>query len=182
VATPESRARLLTDFGPFVVGDASAKGVLDSVGEPLRSSLRELEPHRFTKPVTSSFDYLEPESDSDLPVYRVNVLAMPLRDETGDPIGVLGLSYMSVRPGLVSLLARGDEAMYERMAKLVEPRSHEGAILFCDLQGSSELARALPTSNYFRLIRSLWTEIDDFVAHTNGLSGSTPATALRRTF
>jgi class 3 adenylate cyclase len=78
---------------------------------------------------------------------------------------------MSVRPGLVSLLARGDEEMYERMARLIEPRSYEGAILFCDLQGSTGLARTLPTAEYFRLIRSLWTEIDDLVANHQGIIG-----------
>ncbi|MDQ3982735.1 MAG: adenylate/guanylate cyclase domain-containing protein [Actinomycetota bacterium] len=171
VASSESGRRLLTELGPFVMGDASAQGWLDSVREPLRSLLQELEPRPFTKPVATSFDYLEPEGDSDLPVYRVNVLAIPLRDETGDRIGVVGLSYMSVRPGLVSLLARGDESMYERMARLVEPRSHEGAVLFCDLQGSTELARTLPTAEYFHLIRSLWTEIDDLVARDQGIIG-----------
>ncbi|HWL64359.1 MAG TPA: adenylate/guanylate cyclase domain-containing protein, partial [Actinomycetota bacterium] len=68
-------------------------------------------------------------------------------------------------------LARGDEAMYERMAKLVEPSSHEAAILFCDLHGSTELARTLSTSRYFRLIRSLWTEIDQLVAGSHGIVG-----------
>jgi class 3 adenylate cyclase len=71
----------------------------------------------------------------------------------------------------VSLLARGDEAMYERMARLVEPRSHQAAILFCDLHGSTELARTLPTSEYFRLIRRLWTGIDALVANEQGIVG-----------
>jgi class 3 adenylate cyclase len=101
----------------------------------------------------------------------VNLVAAPLRQETGELSGILILGYMSVRPGLVSLLARGDEEMYERMAKLVEPRSYEGAILFCDLQGSTELARTLPTAEYFRLIRSLWTETDYLVAHNQGIVG-----------
>jgi class 3 adenylate cyclase len=102
---------------------------------------------------------------------HVNMLLMPLRDETGAFVGSVGLGYMSVRPGRVSLLARGDEAMYERMAKLVEPQSHKGAILFCDLVGSTDLARTLPTAGYFRLIRSLWTEIDALVAHNEGIVG-----------
>jgi class 3 adenylate cyclase len=133
--------------------------------------LDETKPQRFTKPLASSVDYREPGSDSDVPVMGVNLLAAPLRRDTGELSGVLLLGYMSVRPGLVSLLARGDEAMYERMAKLVEPRSYEGAILFCDLQGSTELARTLPTAQYFRLIRSVWTEIDELVAHHHGIIG-----------
>jgi class 3 adenylate cyclase len=169
ITTPESRARFWQDLAPFV---ADLEGVNEeNVSESLRALLHETEPQPFTKAVATSFDYLEPGSDSDLPAHRVNVLMTPLRDARGDPTGFLALGYMSVRPGLVSLLARGDEAMYERMARLVEPRSREAAILFCDLHGSTELARTLPTSEYFRLIRRLWTEIDALVAHEQGIVG-----------
>ena len=149
IATSESGARLLADLGPLLDGD----------------------PEAGTVPVASSFDYLEPGGDPDLPLYRVNVLAMPLRDGAGALAGALLLGYISVRPGLVALLARGDETMYERMAKLVEPSSREAAILFCDLQGSTELARTLPAAEYFRLIRRVWTEIDAVVGRHEGLIG-----------
>lgn len=170
IATPESRARLGTDLGPALLGDALDRGLEPGLPESLRRSLDGADPRPFTKPVKSSFDYLEPDGDRELPVMRVNVLAMPLRNEA-DFIGVLVLGYMSLRPELVSLLARGDEAMYERMAKLVEPQSREAAILFCDLEGSTEVARTLPTGEYFRLIRSLWTEIDALVARHEGIVG-----------
>ena len=172
IATPETQSRFWGDLGPAFLNDALAKGItLDDVPAALRPLLDETDPKPFMKPLATSFDYLEPGGDSELPVMCVNLLAMPLRDDIGGFIGVLALGYMSVRPGLVSLLARGDEAMYERMAKLADPRSHEGAILFCDLQGSTQLARTLPTAEYFRLIRSLWTEIDDLVARNKGIVG-----------
>ncbi len=171
-ATPETQSRFLGDLGPAFLGDALARDLtLDDVPAGLRPLLDETDTKPFTKPLATSFDYLEPGGDSELPVMRVNLLAMPLRDDTGIFIGVLILGQWSVRPGLVSLLARGDEARYERMAKLAEPRSHEGAVLFCDLQGSTELARSLPAAEYFHLIRSLWTEIDDLVAHNQGIVG-----------
>ena len=102
---------------------------------------------------------------------RVNLLMTPLYGEEGESIGSMGLGFISVRPGLVSLLARGDENMYERMANLVEPGSREAAILFCDLEGSTELSRTLPAVEYFRLIRSLWTDIDSLVASNTGIVG-----------
>lgn len=172
IATPESQSRFWADLGPAFLGDALARGItLDDVPTALRPILDEAKPEPFTKPLATSVDYREPGSDSEAPVMRVNLLAAPLRGDAGALTGVLILGYMSVRPGLVSLLARGDEEMYERMARLVEPRSYEGAILFCDLQGSTELARTLPTAEYFRLIRSLWTEIDDLVARHQGIVG-----------
>jgi class 3 adenylate cyclase len=172
IASSESRARLTKDLAPVVMQDAAGKRIeLESVSDRVNVLLQESDPRPFTSAIATSVDYVEPGGDSELPVMRVNMLLTPLHDETGAPVGALGLGYMSVRPGLVSLLARGDEAMYERMAKLVEPQSHTGAILFCDLVGSADLARTLPTAEYFRLIRSLWTEIDGLVAHNQGIVG-----------
>ena len=65
------------------------------------------------------------------------------------------MTYLGLRPTLVSLLARGDEAMYERMAHLVEPGRRQAAILFADLQDSGDLSRRLPTPRYFDLIRTI---------------------------
>ena len=172
IASPESRWRLTRDLAPVVMRDAAGERVeLESVSQRVRGVLEEAEPRPFTTAIATSVDYVEPGGDSTLPVMRVNMLLNPLRDETGELVGVVVLGYASVRPGLVSLLARGDEAMYERMAKLVEPQSHTGSILFCDLVGSADLARTLPTAEYFRLIRSLWTEIDALVAHNQGIVG-----------
>jgi class 3 adenylate cyclase len=172
VATQHSQTRLQADLGPVLIGDALARGIdLDAMPDQLRPLFDQLEPEPFTDPIASSFDYLEPGGDPALPLYRVNVLATPLRDKEGAFTGTLVLGFMSVRPGLMALLARGDEDMYERMAKLVEPSSREAAILFCDLEGSTELSRTLPTGEYFRLIRSLWTEIDALVANNEGIVG-----------
>lgn len=147
IATPETQTQLINDLEPVLTGDGP------------------FEPFRTT------FDYLEPGGESELPVMRVNTLITPLHNDTGTFIGSLGLGFISVRPGLVSLLARGDENMYERMAKLVDPGSREAAILFCDLEGSTELSRTLPAAEYFRLVRSLWTDIDDLVARNDGIVG-----------
>lgn len=172
IATADSRGRILEDLGSVVVADAVASGRdLTFVPDRLAAVTQDIEPRPFTRAFSSSFEYVEPGGDTDLPVMRVNVLVMPLRDEGGGFVGGLGLGYMSVRPGLVALLARGDEAMYEAMARLVEPSSREGAVLFCDLQGSTELARTLPSAQYFRLIRNLWTEIDALVARNRGIVG-----------
>lgn len=171
ITTPESRARFWQDLVPFVAGDGLDRVNDENVSDSVRALLLETEPQPFTRAVATSLDYVEPGSDTELPAHRVNLLLAPLRDASGDLTGVLGLGYMSVRPGLVSLLARGEEVMYERMARLVEPRSRQAAILFCDLHGSTELARTLPTSEYFRLIRRLWTRIDELVAHEQGIVG-----------
>lgn len=171
--TPESQTRLFLEIVPFLLSDPAGRsvdltGVLPSQFVPL---LQQVESKPLPPVLSTWFDYIEPQGASDLPVYRVDLLVMPLHDEQGERIGVMCLSYMSVRPGLVALLARGDEAMYERMAKLVEPQARQGAILFCDLSNSGELSRRLPTSEYFKLIRQLWTDIDKTVAENRGIIG-----------
>lgn len=86
-------------------------------------------------------------------------------------MGLLGLFYMDVRPNLLTLLARGDQEMYERMARLVEPGPRQAAVLFCDLHQSVRLSRTMPSVGYFKLVRKLWTGIDQAVAHETGIIG-----------
>jgi class 3 adenylate cyclase len=116
---------------------------------------------------TGRFDYVE----GDLAPYEVRYLAARLRDSDGAPLATVLLTYMGLRSTLVSLLARGDETMYERMARLVDPARHQAAILFADLQDSGELSRRLPTPRYFQMIRSLATGFDRAVAENGGVVG-----------
>jgi len=105
IATPESQTRLQGDLGRVLISDALARSIkLDVIPKNLRPLVDQIEPQSFTRPLASSFDYLEPGGDSELPLYRVNVLAMPLRDDTGALEGVLVLGYMSrVRSGPTSI-------------------------------------------------------------------------------
>ena len=61
--------------------------------------------------------------------------------------------------------------MYERMAKLVEPGPHQAVVMFCDLHESGRLSRELSSSAYFKLVRRLWTGIDEVIADNVGIVG-----------
>lgn len=113
------------------------------------------------------FDYTVPG----LPSHPVEFLLTGLRSRDGQLHGVVCVSQIGLRPTLVSLLSRGDERMFERMAELQEPKRCQGAILFADLQGSSRLSRILPTRTYFSFIRSLATGADKAVASNGGVVG-----------
>jgi class 3 adenylate cyclase len=117
--------------------------------------------------LSDRFDYTVP----DLPELPVEFLLFGIRGRDGELLGVVCVSQMGVRPTLVSLLSRGDERMFERMADLQEPKRCQGAILFADLQGSSRLSRMLPTSTYFSFIRSLATAADAAIASNGGVVG-----------
>ena len=167
--SPESLSRLM----PRVMGYLQAEFGLDPTAatellpEPLRPFVAGAPEATSTGIFSDRFDYTVPN----LPPFKVEFLLLAMRDVHGDFLGSVCLSQMGVRPTLVSLLARGDERMYERMAKLQEPRRCQGAILFADLQGSTRLSRTLPTSTYFSLIRALATQADRAIASNNGVVG-----------
>jgi class 3 adenylate cyclase len=169
---PESQIEMATELAPFFLAEMEAGGVdPDALPEQFRPILSASHPTDVPEVLSSSFVYMHPEKGAELPPYRVNFLILRLKDDSGHLLGAVILFFMAVRPNLQSLLARGDEQMYERMAKLVEPGPHQAGILFCDLHESGNIARQLSTSAYFKLVRSLWTGIDAVVAEEEGIIG-----------
>ena len=80
--------------------------------------------------------------------------------------------YVSGMPAsLLALVARGSEDMFQRMSRLVEPGRHPVAVLFSDIEGSTELARTLPSAVYFELLSSLAARTDEIVGSHNGVIG-----------
>jgi class 3 adenylate cyclase len=167
--TPESSLDLFHDVIPFFLD--GVPGGPAAFAETVAPSFRALFAGASARPqpdiFTGRFDYRE----DDLAPYEVRFLCGRMRDDSGSPIGSFVITYMGLRPTLVSLLARGDETMYERMADLVEPGRHSAAILFADLQDSGDLSRRLPTPRYFDLIRTLSSRFDHSVATNHGVVG-----------
>lgn len=167
--TPESSLELFHQVVPFFLD--GVPGGLGTFAETLAPQFRAVFASATSKPqpdvFTGRFDYRE----DDLEPYEVRYLSARIRDQRGAPIGNFVITYMGLRPTLVSLLARGDETMYERMAALVEPGRHPAAIIFADLQDSGELSRRLPTPRYFQLIRTLSRRFDHSVATNHGVVG-----------
>ena len=137
------------------------------VPEPFKDMFREAQPVPGFGVLSERFDYTIPG----LPAYPVEFILTGIRAREGHLLGVVCVSQMGLRPTLVSLLARGDERMFERMAQLQEPTRCQGAILFADLQGSSRLSRLLPTSTYFSFIRKVATGADNAIAANGGVVG-----------
>jgi class 3 adenylate cyclase len=106
-----------------------------------------------------------------LPTMRVNEVHHRLHDEGGRFIGTLITYGSGLSARLLALVARGDEDMFERMARLFEPGRRQAAILFADLQMSGALSRRLPSAAYFKLVRGITTAIDDAVIRHRGVVG-----------
>ena len=170
---PESQVQLFMELGPFFAKIVSDRGgrLRDLVPEPFTALVDEIQPADEVPLVfTSSLDYRDPQ-DPELPLYRVAFSVIRVNDDDGTPIGSLWIFFMDVNPNLMSLLVRGNQEMYERMARLVDPQPQQAAVLFCDLQGSGRLSRELSSAVYFRMVRRLWTEIDSAIAAECGIVG-----------
>lgn len=132
--------------------------------EAIVSALDPVEP----PPVfTSYFDYLQ----GDLPPLRVVETMMRLRDADGQFFGTVVMYSPGLSAKVLTLVARGNEQMFERMVRLFEPGRRQAAVLFADLQDSSVLSRRLPSAAYFRLIRAITTAADEVVAGHKGIVG-----------
>lgn len=114
----------------------------------------------------SHIDFVQP----DLPPTRVSYVGLPLHAD-GAVVGYVLIYGPALPASLLTLLVRGDVGMFERMARLAEPRRVEAAILFADLQASGPLSRRLPSTAFFGYIRALTTAIDQEVVARSGLVG-----------
>ena len=101
----------------------------------------------------------------------VGAMGVTLRADDGRIVGTAMVLAPSLPADVLALVSQGDEAMFARMAQLVEPARRAAAIVFTDLEDSTELSRRLPTEAYFALVRDLTTAIDGLVAGEGGVVG-----------
>lgn len=91
--------------------------------------------------------------------------------QEGDFRGFLRLYASSLPASILALIARGSEEMFQRMSRLVDPGRHPVAVLFTDIQGSTDLARRLPSALYFEVLSALAARTDHIVGAHNGVIG-----------
>jgi class 3 adenylate cyclase len=102
---------------------------------------------------------------------RISCIGARLNDAAGARSGSINVYTPALPSSVLDLLARGDERMFERMSRLVEPGRRAAAILFADLEASGALSRRLPSATYFRLISELTTAVDEVVGGHQGIVG-----------
>jgi class 3 adenylate cyclase len=106
-----------------------------------------------------------------LPPAKTRYLTFALDAPAGERVGWVTLYLPAAPANIVSLITRGNQSMFARMAELLEPARHETAILFADIQASSALARRLSTQRWFELIRDFSTAADECVIEMTGIVG-----------
>ena len=73
-----------------------------------------------------------------------DVLVIALRGAHGQRGGYVAIVKPELRAGVLGMLALGDARLFERMSVLLEPARRPGAVLFADLEASTE-AKTAPT-------------------------------------
>jgi class 3 adenylate cyclase len=144
--------------------------VLDSLSpefEEFEDLIKEMKPTSPGAVRMSSFEFLQAHLD---PV-QVRALLVRLHDAEGEFLGTLQLYGSALPARLLALVARGDEGMFGRMAKLVEPGRRQAAVMFTDLQDSGILSRRLPSAAYFQLVARITSAIDRVVIEHVGIVG-----------
>jgi class 3 adenylate cyclase len=138
----------------------------EMVGPELRPLLEGLKPSRIPA-WTSVVDF----TGEPIGIGPVRYFGVRPRDTEGNSMGAIYLYGSSLPASLLTLVARGDPQMFERMARLVEPGRRSAAILFADLQASGPLSRHLSSAAYFTLIRELTTAMDEAIIDECGIVG-----------
>jgi class 3 adenylate cyclase len=115
---------------------------------------------------TSAIEFVQ----GDLPPVRVRVVDIRLGTER-ERLGVLRVYGSDLPAHVLALVGRGEERLFERMARIFSPAQREAAILFADLEASGALARQMGDAAYFELIRELTTRVDELVIDRGGIVG-----------
>ena len=159
---------LFAGFGPFLLADTPGG----------RDKLRELVDPAF-------HDMIYDLSPSDRAAIAVDAAGMALHEAVGvrmmlirirDSNGCLAGTMMISKPAagmsvISSMTSLGDLRHFENMRLMASAARRPAAILFADLEGSSQLARRLPTSTYFALGRRLVRVADQCIIDNGGLVG-----------
>jgi class 3 adenylate cyclase len=169
MATPESALRWLRTNIPLMAhatpGGADAIRAL--VPDEEARKLGPLEPAEPRTLWWGEITYLQP----DLPPAQTRYLTFALTEPDGERIGWTTFYLPAAPASIVSLITRGNQGMFARMAELLQPARHETAILFADIQASGDLARHLSSQRWFELIRDFSTEADHAAISRAGIVG-----------
>ncbi|MFL5886993.1 MAG: hypothetical protein ACJ77M_18135 [Thermoleophilaceae bacterium] len=167
--TPESALEALGADLPyyFAATPGGKEAVLEMIPEEWRPELEKLEPVEPPAVWVGSIDYVQ----GDLQPLRTSLMTTRVQHPDGEFLGYLRVFGPGLRAEIAALLWRGNSTLFERMARVREPRRRRAAMLFADMEGSSALSRRLPSAAYFSLIGQVFTAIDELVIERGGIVG-----------
>lgn len=157
--------------GPWVLPEMP--GGREELRERVDPRLRDLVDDISPAEESTSLMYVMPSSSMGVMApFDTRQMAVRIRDESGQFVGIMHQSMTAVGMSTIGALAAiGDLGHFERMQRVSRAGRRPAAILFADLEGSSSLARRLPTAGYFALGRRLTRAADQCAIDAGGLVG-----------
>jgi class 3 adenylate cyclase len=169
LATDETAVRAFRRNVPYMAHDTPGgiEALRRILNDEVAAAVAEVAPEPTPPWWSFEMDLVQP----DMPPARVWCHSARLHDRDGECFGIVRLYSPGLRAGILALVARGDEALLERMAKAVEPAPRPAAVVFADLEASGALSRRLPSAAYFSLLRAITTAVDRVVIDGGGIVG-----------
>jgi class 3 adenylate cyclase len=163
----EQRANFVAVGGWLLADVPGGREALRAMVHPaLRDLIDELEPC-----ADASIAYGLPTSHFGSRIGFATVY-LRVRDESGRVVGGVALAKPAVGMTTIGMLTgAGDLGHFERMQHVSTAGKRPAAVLFADLEGSTQLAKRLPTATYFTLVRRLTRAADKCVVDAGGLVG-----------
>ena len=172
VVPVETRLRWWEALGPAIRHDVSPDDPdFEAVFGPMADIARDLEPRAPDWAVVVERELTDDEARSLIWHGRLTDVYLRVVAPDGAHVGTLHFFRPMLGDVVSARLSRGHAPMYERMLELRDPARRQAAILFADLEASSELSRRLSSRAYFALIRSLTDLVDAAVIANGGLIG-----------
>jgi hypothetical protein len=161
-----------TAFGPWMLADTPGgrEELRARVDPRLRDIVDELNPAGVATATSATFPGIYSAA---LAPVQIPTTLMRVRDDAGQIAGSVVLQKPAVGMAVLTRIgAMGDLGHFERVDQVTRPGRRPAAILFADLESSSQLARRLSTASYFGLVRRLAIAADQSVIDAGGLVGS----------
>jgi hypothetical protein len=156
--------------GPWALADVP--GGREELREKVDPRLRDLVDELLPDEESTSLFYLASGLIFGETPYDAKQFAERIHDPQGQVVGIMNQSMTPVGMATLGALGSiGDLGHFERMMGVTKAGRRPAAILFADLEGSSALARRLPTASYFNLGRRLARAADQCVIDSGGLVG-----------
>lgn len=168
LTTDERWSDLFVGMGGMMLADlpGGREELEAKVAQSLRPLVSSLEPNH------SEAAWFDTRGSGQGGIADVDVVASRIRDSVGTVVGTLVT--LKPRASMTTVgvaMSMADQDHLERSIRMARAARRQAAILFGDLEHSSELARQMPTAAYFNLIRRIVRAADAAVIAAGGLVG-----------
>jgi len=154
--TGASQLELLRQAGGYVLYDSEIEVI---PVELERLGVSAVEP----PPIWSTNLTLDDQANT-----QIQCLTLPI-DRAGERVAIARIYGPGLPASLLNVAISGDERTFKRMHDLATPGRRPAAIMFIDIEGSSLLARRLPSHIYFELIAEITNCVYQTVGDHDGL-------------